>query len=335
MFSKASFSTISLVFILFLRTQVVAQGSGTFTSTFIFNFNVDTAYVQFGQSNPTVQKIANGDTLTVKNGFYHIYLSYPTNEDVYIPQNALRDSTYIFSHNFDLSKKKIDLRSNNASVKYLLGGDVVVLTDWDSEIYIGEKYLNNEFAIFSLDESSLDFRNSVDLIIKNKRFDDRISKIYKKDEVQIEYASFYQKKGGFKAYEVLPGFSYIKEKKYGKMALVLSGLAVSTGLFLHYDNEYSSRLPEYNSIRSLYLEEKNETSAAILGVRMQEKADEVESVNVKRNLALGGIITVVAIDIIDKFRINKRSRKPGRLELDVYIAPKFQKYLTLGAEFKF
>tara|TARA_R110002096_G_scaffold170131_3_gene342199 strand:- start:3622 stop:4587 length:966 start_codon:yes stop_codon:yes gene_type:complete len=320
---------------LFLGTQVRAQGSGAFTSTFIFNFNVDTAYVQFGQSNPTIQKVANGDTLTVKNGFYHIYLSYPTNKDVYITKNALRDSTYIFSHNFDLSKNEIDIESNNVSVKYLLGGDVVILSDWDSEIYVEGEYLGDEFAIFSIAESSVDFKNSVDFTVKNKRFYERTSKIYKKDEVQIEYASFYQKKGGFNAYEVLPGFSYIREKKYGKMALVLSGLAVSTGLFLHYENEYSSQLPEYNSIRSLYLEEINETSAAILGIRMQEKANKMESVNLKRNLALGGILAIMAIDVIDKFRINKRSSRPGGTELDVFIAPKFQKYLTIGAELKF
>ena len=68
---------------------------------------------------------------------------------------------------------------------------------------------------------------------------------------------------------------------------------------------------------------------------MQEKANKMESVNLKRNLALGGILAIMAIDVIDKFRINKRSSRPGGTELDVFIAPKFQKYLTIGAELKF
>ncbi len=329
MFRKASFSTISLVFILFIGTQVRAQNSVLYPSTLVFNFNVDTAFVQFGQSKPIVQKVANGDTLKVKNGFYHIYLSYPTNKDVYITQNVLRDSTYSFSHNFDLTKKEIDLTSNNISVKYLLGGDIVVLTDSDSEIYVDENYLGEEFAVFSIDNKSAKLK------VKNNRYYDKISKISKRDKVQIEFSSFYQYKRGFNAYEALPGFSYIKEKKYGKMALVISGLAVSTGLFFHYENEYSSQLPEYNSLRSLYLEQESETLAKALGLRMQEKANEMESVNLKRNLALGGIIAVLTIDVIDKFRINKRSKTPGDKGLDFFVTPKFQKYLSIGAELKF
>lgn len=306
-----------------------AQNSAIYKSTFIFNFNVDTAFVQFGQVNPAIQKVANGDTLTVSNGFYHIYLSIPTDDDKYVAINALKDSVYTISHNFDLSSKEIDVKTNNISLKHLIGGDVIIVTDFDTQIYRNSEYLSDEFAIFTLKERSTEYT------IKNDRFYDRTNRITKSNRIQIVNASFYENKGNFKLYDTLPGFLYRKEKRYGKMAIVLGGLAVSTGLFVHYQKSYSNKSESYQTLRNIYLDEQNEFQAAQFGERMEAEARKLESTNLKRNLALGGMITFITIDIIDKFRISNRINNPVNNKLDLFLAPKFRDYISVGANLKF
>ncbi len=199
------------VFYLFNFSSIsVSQelSSAIYQGKLIFNFNIDTAFVQFGIVNPTIKKIASGDTLTVSNGFYHIFLSYPTNEDHYITRNVLKDSTYIINYNFDLTKKTIDLESSNASLKYLLGGDTIILTDEDTEIFIDEELKAKEYYSFFQE------KKPVTAQLKNEKFDPKefVFKNESNRKIDVREFHFYSSRENFPFYAFLPGMSYLKEK---------------------------------------------------------------------------------------------------------------------------
>jgi hypothetical protein len=293
---------ISLSFILcFFTVHVFSQDSNSaiYEGKFVFNFNIDTAFVQFGIANPSLKKIASGDTLVVSNGFYHIFISYPTNEDHYLTRNVLKDSTYTISHNFDLSRENIELKSSNASLKYLLGGDTIILTDDDTRIFIDNEYVSTEYYSFFMKDN----KNLVSF--KNTEFVEREKTLTKRPnrEIQIEDFHFYPNKERFPIYAILPGMTYLKERNYTKLALVMAGFTISTTYFIKYQSEYSSMIPEYNVIRDLYLQETDEVKALNYANQMEDHRKQFNTINVKRNAALYGLLSFVAIDIINKVKL--------------------------------
>lgn len=305
--------------------------SAIYEGKLVFYFNVDTAFVQFGIVKPSFKKIASGDTLIVSNGFYHIFLSYPTNEDKYITRNVLKDSTYTINHNFDLSQTTIDFGSPNASLKYLIGGNTVVVTDEDTKIFVNDQFKSLEYYSFFIQNESEQIR------FENTEFNAREVTLQKKvnQQIQIERFHFYPDKNRFPVYAALPGMTYLKEKNYTRLALVVSGLAVSTGYFIKYQNEYSSMLPEYNVIRNQYLQETDEIKALDYADQMDSHRKEFHSVNIKRNAALYGILSFVTIDIITKIKLYRKIEDRNNKKLNFFIEPKLEKYLSMGASIKF
>ncbi len=317
-----SFSSISV-------SQNVS--SALYEGKLIFNFNVDTAYVQFGLVKPSIKKIANGDTLIVSNGFYHLFLSYPTNEDHYITRNVLKDSTYTINYNFDLSETTINLKSSNASLKYLLGGDTIILSDEDTKIFVDEEFKAKEYYSFFIESKT------VTIQLENEEFDPKELVFKKKlnQKIDVKEFHFYSSRDKFPLYALLPGMSYLKVKNYGVLALVTTGYAVSSWYFVKYQREYSSMLKDYNVIRDLYLEETNERRALELAIEMKKQSETFSSINNKRNAALYGILGVVALDVINKVKLYKKLETRDKRNIDFFIEPKLEKYLSLGASINF
>lgn len=324
----------SLFLLLFFFSQnLYAQDSksAVYKGELVFNFNVDTAFVQFGIVNPSIKKIASGDTLIVSNGFYHLFLSFPTSEDLYVTRNVLKDSTYTINHNFDLSRNTIDFGSPNASLKYLIGGNKIILTDEDTKIFIDDNFKSMEYYAFFSQNSKQQLRfENAEFSAKERIFDQNTNQ-----KIQIQRFYFYPDKNRFPLYAVLPGMTHLKEKNYSRLALMLSGLAVSTGYFVKYQKEYSSMLPEYNVIRDLYLQETDETRALDFAQEMNDHRKKFESVNTKRNLALYGIIGFVTIDIINKVKLYRKLEARNNKKIDFFIEPKLEKYLSMGATINF
>tara|TARA_R110000868_G_scaffold378658_7_gene644210 strand:+ start:5276 stop:6277 length:1002 start_codon:yes stop_codon:yes gene_type:complete len=322
------------VFLLFIFSSILVSQSlvgGIYESKLVFNFNIDTAFVQFGIAKPSIKKIASGDTLIVSNGFYHIFLSYPTNEDYYITRNVLKDSTYIIDYNFDLTKKTIDIESSNASLKYLLNGDTFILTDEDTQIFIDEEYKTKEYYSFFIQEekNKIKFENNLfkphEIVIKKKPI----------QPISVQKFNFYSRSEKFPFYAVLPGVTYLKDKNYGLLTLVVSGLALSTGYFIKYQNEYSSMLPEYIAIRNKYLEETDELKALDFAKQMKAQRYKFNSVNIKRNIALYSIVGFFTVDFLSKVRFYREIETRSNKQFEFFIEPKLEKYLSMGASINF
>ncbi len=333
--NKSSLRFLISFFLVFLfmadKTKSQNSNSAIFEGKLIFNFNVDTAFVQFGITKPSIRKIASGDTLVVSNGFYHLFLSYPTNKDVYLTQNVLKDSVYTINHRFDLSDNVIDINSSNAALKYLIGGDTIVLTDPETKIYVNDQLKAEEYFAF--------FTNNdpVKIGFDNPEFYRRETNHQNsgRNKIHIERFYFYPGKDRFPIYAALPGLSYLKEKDYSKLGIILTGITTSTVFFIKYQNEYSSMLPEYNLIRNQYLNESNESNARALGNEMESVKQEFNSINIKRNAALYSLIGFITVDIINKIRLYRKLEVKNNRKIDFFIEPKLNKYLSMGASIKF
>lgn len=298
-------------------------------SKIYFSFNVDTAFVQFGISDPRIQKVADNDTLKVKNGFYHLHLSYPTNEDVYLTLNVLKDSVYEVSHDFDLNRNKIDLKSKNASVRYLIGGDLVALSDSNTTFKLEGKLIGKEFAIINLEKNS-----TQRLTFQNPKYFSKHYQVAISESVIFKEQYFYSETNSSSFLGFIPGISQFKRKEYIKTGLIMGSLIVSTSFLIKYQKRFGDKKAEYTSIRKQYLNAENESQALLLGDLMAEKAEKLKPHVLRRNLSLVGVLAVLGIDIYDKIILKKELGKRNKKKLELLLQPNFENYISIGATLK-
>ena len=298
-------------------------------SKIYFSFNVDTAFVQFGISDPRIQKVADNDTLKVKNGFYHLHLSYPTNEDVYLTLNVLKDSVYEVSHDFDLNRNKIDLKSKNASVRYLIGGDLVALSDSNTTFKLEGKLIGKEFAIINLEKNS-----TQRLTFQNPKYFSKHYQVAISESVIFKEQYFYSETNSSSFLGFIPGISQFKRKEYIKTGLIMGSLIVSTSFLIKYQKRFGDKKAEYTSIRKQYLNAENESQALLLGDLMAEKAEKLKPHVLRRNLSLVGVLAVLGIDIYDKIILKKELGKRNKKKLELLLEPNFENYISIGATLK-
>lgn len=295
-----------------------------------FEFNVDTAFVQLGMNTPVIHKVANNDTLKVKNGFYHIYLSYPTNQDFYVQQHVRTDSFYTIRHQFDLELTEIDLKSKNASIRYLIDGDFVLLTDHDTKVFRNEKYLGNEFQIVNLNSEKTQFT------LENEAFYPYSFSVLKSDKVQFKEFRFYPKQQPFSASLLIPGIAQLKRKDYLKSALIIGTTVGSFALFATAQEAYGSKMADYKALRKAYLAATTEKQALAAGNRMEAYAkNELGPHNLQRNIAFWAFIGALGYDIFDKIQATKKLNKRKVKDIEWYLRPEFEQYISVGAKLKF
>ncbi|WP_350200431.1 hypothetical protein [Gracilimonas sp.] len=309
-------------------SSVFAQTQGGSGSIY-FSFNVDTAFVQFGINKTTIQKVANNDTLVVKNGFYHLHLSYPTNEDVYLTLNVLKDSLYEVSHEFDLNKNSIDLNSKNASIRYLIGGDLVALSDSNTKIKLEDSTIGEEFAIIDLEKNS-----AQKLSFQNPEYFSKHFQVSQDESVIFKEHYFHSENQSVTFLEFIPSISQFKRKEYVKTGLILGSLIASTSFFLKFQNKFSDKKAEYLSIRKQYLNADTESQALLLGDLMTEKAEKLKPHNLRRNLSLLGVLAVLGFDVYDKIRYKQKVSPPDQKKFELLLEPNFEQYISIGATLK-
>lgn len=330
--SEKNYFIVFIVFIpvfIFSFTQTHAQVSADSSLVYgslVFKFNVDTAFVQFGRSNPEIRKIASGDTIRLRRAFYHMYLSYPTNADVYVSENIFKDSLFVIEHNFDLSQDNIELRSRNASIRYLIGGDLVLMSDFNTEITSGNETLGLEIGVINLKN------NPTQITLMNPDYENVILDRSKRESVIFEKYFFNQQKKKFYVLNYIPSVSQFKRGEEIKGG-IMSGLLISSmALFVYYNFDYRSYKSDFSSIRTAYVESDSEILARQFGNEMTALGSKMSNINTKRNIALAGIIGAYGYDLFDKWRHKKTL--PKETSFDVFLAPNFEQYLSIGARLK-
>lgn len=299
------------------------------TSAIIFDFNVDSAFVQFHLNNPAILKVADEDTVYLKNGFYHLFLSYPTNKDKYITQNVLRDSVYSISHEFDLTRNQIDLKRENASIRYLIGGDLVALSDSSSKIKVGENQSSTGFGIFDLG------REQQKLTFSNPKFRQKEFVVKRSEEVLYESYFFNSKDHAVSTIDFIPGIYQFRNKEYLKTGLIISAFAISSSFALKYQLEYKEQLDLFQETRSRYLLAEYPSLALELGNEMEQASNRLKPYLKRRNYSLLAIFGVFAIDAFDKIRSIKKNEEKNTRTFELFLKPVFDEYISAGAKIKF
>ncbi len=294
----------------------------------IFDLNVDSAYVQFGLNNPSVIKVASNDTIHVKNGFYHLTLSYPTSEDYYTTQNVLRGSANTITHDFDLSDNNINLRKPNIAVNLIMSGNVLVASDRNTKIYLNDKFMGKEFATFRITKPT----NK--LSFKNSNFHTHSRSVSESKKFQLIEHYFKSKKRPGLLLTVVPGYYQLKSKSYIKGGVIVTGIITSFALSIKYQNEYKIKKNEFDVRRNLYLTVTDEWRAQRLGLLMQKEAKALSDENTRRQIAFWSLIGFTAYDYLDKIITYKSLPKTNRIDLTIKIEPYFKKYVQLGAKIK-
>ena len=109
---------------------------------------------------------------------------------------------------------------------------------------------------------------------------------------------------------------------------------MTLNLFVHSVSYLSGTLKFYKEIRAEYLASVDENLAAEKGVFMTEYAKELDDENLRRNLALWGIVAAVSINIADNIIASKKIHYRKDKSLDLFLEPQFRQYMNLGARIK-
>ncbi|MEX0610274.1 MAG: DUF5683 domain-containing protein [Balneolaceae bacterium] len=280
-------------------------------------------------NKPLIHKVANGDTLRVNAGINHLYLSYPTDEDTYIFQHIQSDSLHTVQHEFDLSKNEIILKNKNASIRFLIGGDIVALSDSGSQIKLDQSQFTEEFGVFKLSESIQK------LTFENPKFYPKDFLVSKKENVQYQQFFFYPDEKLLTTFELIPGIAQLKREEYVKSAIVFGAFIGSASLIYKFHSDYSTERTDYYVIRENYLNATNPRTALLAGDQMEEAFKGLKPYRVRRNLSILGIIGVLAYDIVDIFRAQKELEKRTSKDFEFFLEPFFDDYISAGAKFKF
>lgn len=293
-----------------------------------FQFNVDTAFVQIGMNNPVIFKVADDDTLKVRSGVKHLYLSYPTNDDTYVLQYVKSDSLFTIRHHFDLTEKEISLKSNNASIRYMIGGDIVVLGDRDTDIYMDNARSTTEYGVFELSESVQN------LTFENRKFYAKNFLVKKKKNVQYKSFFFYPEEKFITTFALVPGINKLKRKEYLKSVIIFGAFIGSASLMVKYQKGYSNKKQEFDSIREVYLKAHNNREALLAGDMMEETSKELRPHFWRRNLSVLALVGVLAYDFADIFRKPKKLKTTASKDFEFFLEPVFNEYITAGAKIK-
>ena len=294
----------------------------------IFDLNVDSAYVQFGLNNPSVIKVASNDTIHVKNGFYHLTLSYPTSEDYYTTQNVLRGSANTITHDFDLSEDIIDFSEPNIAIKELIRGNLVIVSDLDTDIYLDNYHLGSGISITNLTS------NQSRIIFQNRHFYHSKTIEYENKLRVVEYYFSEYDKSNLIQF-VIPGLYQLKENQKLKATVIMGGVLSSITLSLVYLNKYKKDKNDYNSIRRAYLSAVTEREALFFGEQMYNAAQTVTDQNRRRNIAFLSLVGFIIFDSLDKtIFVKKKKKKWEKVDFSLSMEPYFEKYIKLGATIK-
>ncbi len=68
---------------------------------------------------------------------------------------------------------------------------------------------------------------------------------------------------------------------------------------------------------------------------MEDYQGRFRSINIKRNAAFYGILSLVTLDIINKVRLYRKMETRENKKIDFFIEPKLEKYLSVGASINF
>lgn len=272
--------------------------------------NVDSVFARIDRNFKTCRKMRSGDSLRLTVGEYKFVVSTKLAHDHYFNIEIAPDTTLIYRIDLKSAKSYQTYIQNSAYPRFYWNANLLILTDNDSEVFIGNKR-------FGRGEVKIDTLAGAYEITTRHRYAGTTHKKVKLYATRLEVAEMYNKPLRASAYSlaILPGAKqfYQNEKLKG---IAIFGL-FATGAILSYNHhrEFRKENQAYLSARYRYLHARSEDEAIKFAPEAQTRFDQTKLIANWRNAfvcATAGIYVLNLFDALSSPRGGYRDMKRYR-----------------------
>ena len=207
-----------------------------------------------------------------------------------------RGSTLPVFHQFR-SDKEVEWYSihENYQTAKVLDSDFLVITDYDSRVY-----LNGVYQSRGTTELSLSPGNN-EIAISNPKFGIRRNNVTSEDFYQVWEEYRRPNKLWAQVFSTVPGLSQTYKKQYLKASAFVLGTAALGISYLNTVDEHDSKMEEFNLKVLEYNATSSELQAYTLGNEINGLQSDIKDLDSKKNILIGVAAGLYALNILDGF----------------------------------
>lgn len=293
-----------------------------------FDLNVDSAVVIINNEYFEPYKISSGDSIKLNAGRNLVNISYAFDAmyEQYI--DILPNQTLVIKQKFGTYISAQSINANSAAY-YHYNADLIVLTDYDSEIYVNGEYAGTAFAKLLIDAPR------AIITIKNPLYGTKQHNVNMRHS-RVNVLERYNRPTAGNALKLsaIPGAAQFYKKDYLKSGLfALSTFAVAKvvwDLSINYDDEYRM----FKGFEHRYREAQTETDAVYWADLANRQLDTVQRIGNLRTALIGVGILIYAYNIFDAIKTEPRGGFQKRNSLNVYLSSE-NKATSLNIQYNF
>lgn len=270
--------------------------------------NVDSFYVLLNRNFKVGHKLRRGDSLQLPVGSHKIILTSRNAFDHAFVVDITAKTTKVYRVNINPVEASQAYLRNSAYPRLRLQANLLVLTDEDSDIYIGKKKVGR--GQFKIDTSAGAYK-----ITTRHKFAGAASRKVDVYLNRLEFVELYNKprRSTANALTIFPGARQLYQNEKFK-GLVLSGLFFSGSILAYHEHrDFNKKNSDYLFTRQLYRAATDEKTAIRLAQETQEKYDLAKQTADRRNIFLYVTTAVYALNLGDAFgapRGGYRDKRP-------------------------
>lgn len=302
---------LSIIIFVLLSSTSFSQEKGYLK----FDVNVDSISIIVDNNFEEVKTISSEDSLFIGIGSRLINISTPfdTYYEKYV--RILAKGTTIIKHSFDKNLAPIlAIKKNNAAKKYY-AADVMIVTDFDTEIFYEDSLIGIGFAKAETGIGISRFQ------LKNPDFGTSDFEIERSNTAFILPRKLYRRphRSSARVLSFFPGASQFYKKQYGRSSILFTATTALIVMGANAHNTYQKELSIFNGLVSNYNKSTDEQRAFELGNLVDSQHEKVKKADNSRRIFIGAIISTYAFNIIDAFLKEPTGGYRKEKSLDFYL----------------
>ena len=309
--------SLFLFLLLIFSHSLSAQDTGYLK----FEFNADSAYLLSNNDFSNIQVIYPGDSVLFKSGIQNIELSVPFDRPYRIFTSVQAGITKVLSYTFsETPALSFEILSGNPAARIYYDSNVMVLTDYDLEIYYKGQYFGTGIARLDLPPGKQTIQ------IYNPEIGERNINLNVNSRLQIKHFYYRPDKKIIRKLAYFPGFSQLYKKQYVKGFAFIFGVVGVSSFILHNDSQRKNDILKFEAENNIYKNLSmypwlnNSQEIIDAGNQAESTLHRIEKRRRHRYIAIGTLVALYAANIFDGVHSVPKHGFSERKKLEFYLS---------------
>lgn len=309
----------SLLFLALLITPFTTFAQEHTQKGFLrLNLDADSAYAVINNDFFDIRKVSGQELIKLPEGQNLINLSVPFAPKFETRLLIVPSDTTVLSHEFRNNQINVNNYDGNVAAFNAFNANIMIYTDDNSEIYLGDEYLGKGFATL---KSS---KRNEEITIKNSHYGkEEFSLKVKEKRVNVYKMVKRPLESNAKFFSLLPGVAqFYKRQRLRSLAFAGASFILITSTVNKF-NQYKSAYDIFKSYKSKYEIASTESLAKKWGDLAYSQQAKVRKLDNQRRFFLISSIFVYAYNIYDGMKREpdggyQKDNKPFRFYIEAY-----------------